>query len=207
MSYEVMLDLETLGTGPTAPIIAIGAVAFDPYADRVEALHEAQPSPRLLYSTIAFSEALQFGDADGSTIEWWFGQSEEARKGVTDRSSRSDFRTALIRLDNMCERADGVWGNGATFGNVAIRNALKAVGLMPSWSFRKDKCYRTVVGLLPKSKLPEFVRHGTYHNALDDAISQAVHLQKIYKVLGLREAPTLDPALLHSEPVAQPDLP
>ena len=78
-----------------------------------------------------------------------------------------------------------VWGNGATFDNVIIRSAFKAVGLPVPWSFRNDKCYRTVANLLPKERQPALERSGTAHNALDDAITQAVHLQKVYKEIGL----------------------
>jgi DNA polymerase III epsilon subunit-like protein len=34
---DVMLDLETMGNGPDAAIVAIGAIEFDPAAERLGA--------------------------------------------------------------------------------------------------------------------------------------------------------------------------
>jgi exodeoxyribonuclease VIII len=41
------------------------------------------------------------------------------------------------------------------------------------WQFWNSRCYRTVKSLYPDNKLK---RSGTYHNAVDDAESQARHL-------------------------------
>ena len=73
-----------------------------------------------------------------------------------------------------------VWGNGATFDNVILSNAYKAAGMEQPWKFWDDRCYRTVKGLLPDIKIE---RLGTHHNAVYDAMSQARHLQFLFKKL------------------------
>ena len=176
---HVMLDLETLGSCNNAAIVAIGACRFDPYGEGVD--------PNTAYTCIDPASAMKFGVAQGDTIKWWLRQSEAARTSTfTDTAlpleDALDYFSEWIRQwgTNVC-----VWGNGATFDNVVIRSAYAAVGFVPGvpWSFRNDKCYRTVINL-PGAKAVPFVRSGEAHNALDDAITQALHLQKVYKALG-----------------------
>ena len=182
MKRDVMLDLETLGTGPRAAIVAIGACEFDPRGGEV-------PSANAFYRRVALASAMQHGDVDASTLLWWMQQSDQARKD-TFFGEASSLASVLRAFNSWIDRIDYgglaknvcVWGNGATFDNVVIRSAMAAVGETPSWSFRNDKCYRTVINLVPDQG---FVRSGTAHNALDDAITQALYLQKVYKALGL----------------------
>lgn len=186
---HIMLDLETMGTGNNAAIVAIGAVAFDP-SDYI-----VRPTDPLyaFYAPVSLESSVAAGlTIDVSTILWWMKQSEEARRSTFESSCPSTLRVALGLFSfwaapHISKTGDsfGLWGNGATFDNVVIRSAFKAVDLPVPWSFRQDKCYRTLVNLLPESRRPKFEPYGTAHNALDDAIAQARHLQKVYKELGL----------------------
>lgn len=180
---NVMLDLETLGTGNRAAVVAIGACVFDPH---VEGLIHADQQ---FYCAITPESAIAAGlEVDGSTVSWWMQQSAEARAKTFPTEGALDIYSAMSRFLGFMEplgRDAAVWGNGATFDNIVIRSAFKAVKLPVPWSFRMDKCYRTVANLLPKAEQPAFTRHGTAHSALDDAITQALHLQKVFKALGL----------------------
>jgi hypothetical protein len=71
-----------------------------------------------------------------------------------------------------------IWGNGSTFDNVILRSAFAAAGLEYPVRFWADQCYRTKKNEFPTVPL---VREGTHHKALDDAISQAKHLQAIWR--------------------------
>jgi exodeoxyribonuclease VIII len=120
-------------------------------------------------------------------------QSDGARKQTFGAESTWTLPTALIQFNAWLGEQDkdfrkiAIWGNGATFDNVVLRSAYASVGLKPHWHFRGDKCYRTVINLLPEDKRPAFERHGTHHNALDDAITQARHLQRCMYVLHLMQ--------------------
>ena len=73
---EVMLDLETMGNGPDAAIVAIGAVAFD--------IETATISPRGFYVRVDLESAIGSGGVmDPSTVIWWLQQSDEAREEIT----------------------------------------------------------------------------------------------------------------------------
>jgi exodeoxyribonuclease VIII len=68
------------------------------------------------------------------------------------------------------------WGNGASFDNVIMDNAYRAVNMTRPWLPWEDRCYRTMKNLV---NIPIDKREGVYHNALDDALTQAKHLMKI----------------------------
>jgi hypothetical protein len=113
---------------------------------------------------------------------WWLGQSEEARARLS--TDTMVLPQALLDFNLWYGEPDSlsVWGNGAAADNVWLRSAYGATGIPAPWSFRNDRCYRTIKNLPICSEI-EFVRIGVFHNALDDAESQALHLIKMLGVL------------------------
>lgn len=165
---HVMIDLETMGQRPDAPIISIGAVAFD-----ATTVHE------YFYVVVGLQSSVDAGARiDPSTVMWWLKQGDEARSALA-AADAMDIATALDRFDKWI-RPDvaGVWGNGASFDNVIMAESYRRLGRTPPWEFWKDRCYRTIKSIYTDVKLD---RSGTHHNALHDAISQAKHLIAISK--------------------------
>ena len=168
---DIMLDLETMGNGPNAAIIAIGAVAFSP---------ETQALGAEFYLHVDLESSVQAGGVmDPSTVLWWLKQSGEARaafegKGESLVSSLMTFSAWVRTLGEVGEIK--MWGNGAAFDNVILSTAYRYTGLLQPWPFWNDRCYRTVKALHPGVKAEKV---GVAHNALDDAKSQALHLMKI----------------------------
>lgn len=168
---HVMLDLETMGTRPNAPIIAIGAVTFD-----TNAVHDE------FYANINLSSAVNDSGAvlDPKTVMWWMQQSDEARAALC--VGGEELLTALYKFRDWLKHRHielaGVWGNGANFDNVILSEAYRRMDLTPPWSFRVDRCYRTMKEMYPQIAME---RSGVHHNALDDAKSQALHLIKIWR--------------------------
>lgn len=163
-----MIDLETLAVDPNAFIISIGAVSFD----KGGIIDTFYRSIDMSHNNFQFT-------INPVTVSWWLDRSDAARKAI--RQSVVGLPKALgaftqFYLDNNCI---DVWGNGATFDNVILRNAYEKCNLQCPWKFTVDRCYRTICSMYPDVKL---VRIGEHHNALDDAISQAEHLIKL-KVL------------------------
>lgn len=165
---DVMLDLETMSTNPNAAIIAIGAVAFNKSNGVVDKF----------YVQINLDSAIQSGGwVDGSTVTWWLKQSEEARSCFFSNENAPHLMDALSRFSEFYKKHGGmVWGNGAMFDNSILGNSYKRCGLDIPWKFWNDMCYRTVKNM---NKHISLDRVGTYHNAVDDAESQALHLIKI----------------------------
>jgi exodeoxyribonuclease VIII len=182
---DIMLDLETLGTGPNGAIVAIGAVAFNARAD------DTPRAYRPFYRKVDVQSSIDAGlRVDGSTIKWWMEQSDAARQQTFGGEYQSPLHIVLESFNLFVKAQPGdisVWGNGATFDNVILREAYRALKIAPAWHYRDDKCYRTVANLLPKNRRPEYVRQGVHHNAADDALTQALYLQAVFRELRLAE--------------------
>lgn len=164
---HVMLDLETLGNGPDAAIVAIGAVAFDPARGTLG---------DTFYRVIDLESALAEGaTVDGSTLKWWLGQPDAARRELSrDDAVRAD--SAALSFAMFCgERHDNlrVWGNGAGFDNVILRRLYARLSMTTPWEHWNDRCYRTVKAFYPH--IPK-VAPAIPHHALEDARAQAQHL-------------------------------
>lgn len=170
---DVMLDLETMGNGPRAAIVAIGAVEFDPETGTVG---------ERFYQAVDLATAVSMGgEMDASTVLWWMQQGDEARaafaKGGAHLSKAlMDFSTWLHERGAPDDVR--VWGNGAAFDNVILASAYRAAMQLQPWRHWNDRCYRTIKAQHPGVKME---RTGVHHNAADDAESQARHLVAMLK--------------------------
>lgn len=173
---QIMLDLETMGKGPNAAIVAIGAVVFDTELGSV-----GDEESGSFYRLVTLESAVRYRlQMDPDTVMWWLRQGEAARAALTGHMGM-ELHLALDQFSLWVELMANtehvlVWGNGAAFDNVILRNAYREVGLQPPWSHWNDRCYRTVKAMRPEMKVE---RHGVHHNAVHDAISQARHLMKV----------------------------
>ena len=168
---HVMLDLETMGTGPNAAIVAIGAVEF-------ELTKTGGQLGDTFYMPISLDSAMSGGgQVDAGTVLWWLKQTDAARAMFTQPAI--EHGQALDNFSSwMHQRGEQkqirVWGNGASFDNVILASAYRRAALQLPWNSFNDRCYRTVKSMHPAA--PAIQRTGTHHNALDDAINQANHL-------------------------------
>lgn len=170
---DVMIDLETMGNGPRAAIVAIGAVRFSPEHGTI-----SEPFYRVV--DLASSVALG-GEMDADTVMWWMRQDDSARFALM-AEDRVDLAVALMEF-SMWMGGCGtvgtrrVWGNGAAFDNVILASAYRAAGQAQPWHFWNDRCYRTIKAQRPDVEM-ERVR--VHHNAADDAESQARHMIEMF---------------------------
>ena len=168
-----MVDLETMHTIPGGVVLSIGAVFFDETGLGDE-----------FYQVIGRGHSHAAGLRESKdTQDWWAKQSEEARKVIVDAEAPdaptltdvlTNF-TAFIKQDTNVK----VWGNGADFDNPLLACCYDAVGLKQAWLAWNGRCYRTLKNIAPGPKLE---RVGTYHNALDDAKSQALHAIELFRL-------------------------
>lgn len=177
---DVMVDLETMGNGSQAAIIAIGAVEFD---------RETGELGEEFYTTVDLESSVAYGGVmDASTVLWWMQQSDAARAAFKRKGA--PVGEALIQFEKWLEarapkKEMRVWGNGATFDNVILRSAFVNAMLPVPWMYYNDRCYRTL-----KNERPEvpFSNFGVAHNALDDAKAQAMHLFAIDTAISSRRS-------------------
>jgi hypothetical protein len=167
---NIMLDLETLGKGSNAVIIAIGAVQFDQTG-----------LGQTFYTAVDPQSCVDIGmKVDVSTVMWWMGQNQTAREAFM--GAGTPIVTALRSFSDYVKDCAGdraeVWGNDSTFDNTILGNAYIAAGVVQPWPYWGNRCYRTIKNLYPHVPF-DFGRVGTAHNALDDAVTQATHASGI----------------------------
>ncbi len=171
---HIMLDLETLSTAPDAAIVSIGAQVFYPVAGGLGAAFYACIQP----------EGWK-GHIDPKTVAWWLQQSDRARCEVVSGTMQTlehallDFSAWVLRTSYNGSTSNPVyiWANSPAFDCVILRSAYHRVGLKEPWSFRNERCYRTIRALNPRVQGPSDT--GCAHNALDDAKWQAAHLLRL----------------------------
>ena len=167
---EVMVDLETLGTAHNACILSIGAARFFPRDTGIMEHFEVFVDPKTC------TDAGLHIDAD--TVMWWMHSDRDGARKEMMACPRLPLRTALRMFTEWLNGDRPVWGNGATFDNVILRTAYELMDIAVPWTYWNDRCYRTMKSQYPDVKM---VRKGTHHSAAADAVSQAVHLQAIFK--------------------------
>jgi hypothetical protein len=180
MATHIMLDLETFGTGRKAMIISIGAVKFD--ADEIIERFHVGITPES-----AEAAGLKLS---ASTLLWWMGDERREAWAAWKELEKVSITEALVGFSQWCAEVHKddpppypIWGNGSTFDNVILRDACELCGFDYPAPFYMDYCYRTVKKLAPDIVLE---RVGVHHSAVDDAESQARHLQAIAKKLGVQ---------------------
>ncbi|EKO0949103.1 3'-5' exoribonuclease [Escherichia coli] len=175
---HLMIDLETMGKNPDAPIISIGAIFFDPQTGDM--------GPE-------FSKTIDLDTAGGvidrDVIKWWLKQSREAQSAImTDEIPLDD---ALLQLREFIDENSGeffvqVWGNGDNFDNVILRRSYERQGIPCPWRYCNDRDVRTIVELgkaLDFDARTAIPFEGERHNALDDARYQAKYISAIWQKL------------------------
>lgn len=185
MANELMVDLETLGsdTAPRCAVLSIGAVVFDPTRrDQPDDLHAEGLSVFL-----DPHEQLRRGAlVDWSTILWWHQQEVLARTTMFKEGlKRLSLKAGLELLDEYIRpyKPTHIWGNGPSFDCAILNNLYQLAEMTNPFKYYQQQCVRTI-GKAAKIKRSGW---GTAHDALDDAVAQAVYVQQCYHKLGLSE--------------------
>ncbi len=179
---HVMVDLETMGKKHNAPIVAIGAVVFDPATGSIG---------ESFYKVVCLESSVNWGAViDPSTVIWWLKQSSEARSAIVNDDA-IPLQDALLQFrefvsDNVAggSKKAQVWGNGASFDNSILRSSYDCIAEDYPWQYWNDRDVRTMVELGqaisfdPKTTIPF---EGSRHNALADAIHQARYVSAIWQ--------------------------
>ena len=181
---HLMVDMETMGNGPDAPIVSIGAVFFDPSTGNTGAE---------FYRVVSLESSMSFGmKPDASTIQWWLKQSSEARSAILVDEAMGLRESLELLADFIAENAASgshtvqLWGNGCSFDNVILRRAYVLTETPFAVPFWNDRDVRTMVelgksvGINPRFDIPF---EGDMHNALSDARHQVKYVSAIWQRL------------------------
>lgn len=168
---DVMLDLETLGTGKDGAIIQIGACYFDRHTGEIG---------NKFKQNISLKSAVEAGGViDPDTVVWWMSQSAAAQASVL--IDPQDCTQVLNELNAFLKPCKAIWSH-ATFDFPILMSAMRRSKVKPNFSFRDARDIRTLQDLtgVGKSKIP---RQGVHHDALDDCIYQVAYCVEAFNAL------------------------
>lgn len=181
--HHLMLDIETLDIKPSAVILVVAAVFFDPRTGELGAEFRAAVS----------SQKDQPGRTISlDTVAWWAKQSDEARKqafGGTESLKRVLSNLSRFIHMNSTDTVK-VWGNGKEFDCAILEHAFQQLEMPCPWKFWDTQDVRTVItlaelhGFNPKKTRPF---EGMPHRALDDARHQARYVADTVSALYYRQ--------------------
>lgn len=180
LNKDVMIDLETLGKRPGCVILSIGAVSFS-------RIHSVQDPG--FYRVVNIESCERRGlTVDTNTIAWWNSQTAKAREVV--QFAKSDLTSVMLKATllmlneyilSVAHKETRVWGNGPDFDIAILYAAYGVVGVKPAWRYHNSRCFRTLKDV---SNVEPVHRQGVYHNALDDAKTQAYTASKAFRQMG-----------------------
>lgn len=210
---DISFDCESLGVDTDAPIISIGAVAFDRTTGKLG---------QTFYKEIGIDSAIKAGRVRADTLRWWINQSPQARMLLSKPDSEKPSLATVLLEFTTWARGVGkgvprVWAKGPAEDVAWLRTALRngSHGLSEPWGYNNVRDVRTIIELA--AELAGFDQRsvgdvGVAHNALDDAIYQANCVSAAYAALRKYGAGTVvikagPPSKLRSTPLkaATPD--
>ena len=181
---DISFDCESLGTDTDAPIIAIGAVAFDRTTGKLG---------QTFYKEIGIDSAIKAGRVNADTLRWWINQSPQAKVLLSKPDSeKQGLATTLLEFTSWArgvgKGVPRVWAKGPAEDVAWLRTALRngSHGLSEPWNYSNVRDVRTIIELA--EELAGFDQRsvgdvGVAHNALDDAIYQANCVSAAYAAL------------------------
>jgi hypothetical protein len=181
LTIHATLDLETLDTSPSATVLSLGGVKFNPYTAN-------EPYDKL-YFKISIDDQDRLGrSVSDSTIEWWGKQDPAIMEEAFDQSNPNEVMTVHQALDSLNKWVVGVntfWGQGYGFDYTILENMYRSVSRPIPWQFWQVKDSRTLFSLLredPRKKMQK-----SLHNAYYDAYYQSKAIQIAYSDLGVTQ--------------------
>jgi len=179
---NVMIDIETFGTGSQPVIIQIAAVQFNPFTGE---------TLQTINLPIEIQSSLDIGlNVDWSTLKFWFEQEAETIQSVIFAEDRIHIRQAFTLLKAFilsCNTTNPhsnvqLWGKGPTFDLSKLSKVYELLDSPLPWKYWNEKCVRTIIGFNKKSsKKIEFT--GKPHDAIDDCIHQVKQVTNVIQQL------------------------
>jgi len=174
MPKHLMVDLETMAVSPNAVILSLGAVHFNPYGNGVG---------EQLYFRINIDDQDVLGrEVDPNTLDWWAKQDPEIMEEAFSPDNRVPLVEAIDKFHKFAWGCDAFWAHGSTFDITILENIYRQLNKPFPWNYWQIRDTRTLFDLGFDPDMPK----GGKHDALQDAIRQAVGVQNMYTKLKIR---------------------
>lgn len=170
---DVMFDLETLDTKPSAVILSLGAVKFDPKQKGID------PNADRLSMRLEIDPQTSMGrTVSDDTIAWWATQSKEAQEAAFSEEGRVSIEHAVDLFHKFVWNSERVWSQGSFDVNI-MEHLYTSIGKPYAWQYWQVRDSRTlfdfVDGNMDRTK---------HHDAVEDAIAQAEAVQRALRKIG-----------------------
>ena len=186
---HLIVDIETTGVNPPAPILTIGMVFldFDPYRDNA---NTGEPDITTYYLGVDQQECI--GETDKETMSWWGRQDSAVRDAAFYPKKTPNVFQEFVDIVER-EAPDYFWGNAPDFDFGHLGAQLKAKGLKLPWYFWQLRDIRTVRGfwlydekpIENKLGLKGFKKHHALYDALEEAQVLKSTIQRFEKLMDL----------------------
>jgi hypothetical protein len=160
---NIMIDIETLGTGPNSVIATIGAMKFD----RTISLKPIEKMTSFYYR-IDLQSCQSLGlTTEEETVNWWNNQDEKSRDEIYHTENRVPIQQALQELSEFIGNNPytTVWAQGPHFDCTILENAYRKCNLQVPWAFWNVRDCRTlfdVANIRLKDIPGEYPHHSLY---------------------------------------------
>lgn len=174
MAKHLMVDLETMAVTPRAVVLSLGAVHFDPYGNGYT---------DKLYFRIDLDDQDKLNrEIDPNTLDWWSKQDPTIMEEAFSPNDRVPLAEAIDRFHKFAWGCDGFWSHGSAFDLIIIEDIYRQLNKNVPWQFWQMRDTRTVFDLGVDPDMPK----GGKHDALQDAIRQAIGVQTVYTKLKIK---------------------
>lgn len=174
MQY-VMIDLETLDVEPTAVVLSMGAVKFDPITGKL--------GDTLFYRVDVDEQLALSRTTSDKTMDWWAKQSPEAQESAFSPDDRHPLGFVLTQLHRFVWGSDRVWSQGSMDIDI-LKHMFRSEKMNLPWAYWQVMDSRTIF-----DAIDGHVVKGTPHDALSDAIGQAEGICRAYAKIGYNGRP------------------
>lgn len=173
-TQHFMVDIETLGRGPDAPVLSVGVVAFQPGVgiqdEWLWVLDTKDQTQRRI---------------DFDTTLWWLRQKPEAQQHWVNpekRYSTIDCLQAMRPIFSAFGSEVMFWAYSPSFDQIALEGLYNEFKLSIPWKYNQWNDVRTIRNFTKDQSRPE----GYYgHNPLIDCKVQIELVERFYKEQGL----------------------
>ena len=165
---DVMFDLETLDTKPSAVILSLGAVKFDPRGIEID-------SANLMLKFDIDSQSTLGRTISDSTIEWWSKQDPAIQEVAFSEHDRTQLNDAIDQFHKFVWNSERVWSQGSFDVNI-MEDLYRMVDKTPPWNYWQVRDSRTLFDFIDGN-----MDRSKHHDAMEDAKEQALAVQRALK--------------------------
>lgn len=171
---SVMIDLETMATGPNAGVLQIGAIPFNSVTGLVK--------PDLFEVDVDLHSSLLLGgEVDASTVQFW-----RDLGGLTAKKPPKSIRSALTDLARWLGKLPDlkrVWAQGPSFDVAILEGYYRRAGVPIPWGYSMARDTRTVYDLAKERGWTKPEGTKAVHTSREDCRSQIICLMSALNAL------------------------